>query len=245
MKKVGLAAFEDKRAAFEDLSASIQQNQVEELNTQLSVFQSALNYFAVEHAAEIRTNPTFRSEFAKMCTAIGVDPLASSASNKGGSLWASLLGKDVNDFYFELEVKIIEICRLTRDENGGLISVAEVKTRLADPSQLRPVEVTDDDIERAVNAISGLGKGFGLVELANSHTKMIRSVPSELSNDQAMILEACQALGYVSIPILRDNMGWTNLRAETVLNDMVAEGLLWIDDQAAVREYWIPSYMEW
>lgn len=246
MKKVGLAAFEDKRAAFDDLGASIQQTQVEQLNTQLSVFQSALNYFAVEHAAEIRTNPTFRSEFAKMCTAIGVDPLASSSSNqKNGSLWASLLGKDVNDFYFELAVRVIEICRQSRNENGGLISVSEVKTRLAHPSQPRPIEVTIDDIERAVETLGDLGQGIKLVELANSHTKMIRSVPSELSNDQAMVLEACQALGYVSLSILRDNMGWNNMRVQTVLDDMVVAGLLWVDDQSIEREYWVPSYMEW
>ena len=105
MRKVGLAAFDNnRREAFSDLSTNFLQEQAEQLNTQLSVFQSALTYFAVEHAAEIRNNAAFRSEFAKMCTSIGVDPLAGSSANRQGSLWASLLGKDVNDFYFELAV---------------------------------------------------------------------------------------------------------------------------------------------
>jgi len=64
-----------------------------------------------------------------MCTAIGVDPLASS-SNKKGSFWAEMLGTSVNDFYFELAVRVVEVCRRTRDENGGFIAVAEVKDRI-------------------------------------------------------------------------------------------------------------------
>lgn len=64
-----------------------------------------------------------------MCTAIGVDPLASS-SNKKGSFWAEMLGTSVNDFYFELAVRVVEVCRRTREENGGLIAVAEVKDRI-------------------------------------------------------------------------------------------------------------------
>ncbi|KAF8466426.1 hypothetical protein BDZ91DRAFT_776543 [Kalaharituber pfeilii] len=45
---------------------------------ELSVFQAAL-------AQDIRSNPEYRAEFASMCTAIGVDPLASSSERKGGA----------------------------------------------------------------------------------------------------------------------------------------------------------------
>jgi ESCRT-II complex subunit VPS22 len=243
MKKVGLAAFEDTKSAYQDLSSTILQKQVEELNTQLSVFQSALNYFAVEHAAEIRTNPEFRSHFARMCTAIGVDPLASSSNKKGGSLWASLLGKDVSDFYFELAVRIVEICRLTRNVNGGIIPVSEVKSRLADKSQLRPIEVSYDDIIQAVKSLKVLGSGFEIVVLSGNKA-MIRSVPSELSNDQASIFEASQALGFVTVSMLRDNFGWTTMRCSTVLNEMIKSGLLWIDTQGDEPEYWMPSWID-
>ncbi|ANB13279.1 ESCRT-II subunit protein SNF8 [Sugiyamaella lignohabitans] len=244
MKRVGLAAFDTKhRAAFDDLSSNILQEQVEQLNTQLSVFQSALAYFAVEHAADIRNNPEFRAEFSRMCTTIGVDPLAGSSSNNQGSLWANMLGKDVNDFYFELAVRVIEICRLTRDTNGGLISVSEMKTRLADKSQLRPIEVTEDDIERSVKSLKSLGRGFELVQLGTHKKMMIRSVPSELSNDQTVVLGACEALGYVTVTMLHDNLGWIHVRSRTVLGDMVAAGLLWADTQGVETEYWAPSWL--
>ncbi|KAF7862911.1 uncharacterized protein EAF02_010460 [Botrytis sinoallii] len=48
---------------------------------------------------DIRSNPTFRAEFARMCSAIGVDPLASSNNAGGrdgsGSFWAQMLGTSV------------------------------------------------------------------------------------------------------------------------------------------------------
>lgn len=41
-----------------------------------------------------------------------------------------MLGGDVNDFYFELAVRVVEVCRGTRGENGGLIAVGECKERV-------------------------------------------------------------------------------------------------------------------
>ena len=38
------------------------------------VFRSLLQQFASTHAKDIRSNPTFRAEFARMCSAIGVEP---------------------------------------------------------------------------------------------------------------------------------------------------------------------------
>jgi ESCRT-II complex subunit VPS22 len=82
-----------------------------------------------------------------MCTAIGVDPLASSsgASGKdgGGSFWAQLLGNSVNDFYFELAVRVVEVCGATREENGGLIGVKEVKDRIMSTRMEGGAEITE------------------------------------------------------------------------------------------------------
>lgn len=98
----------------------------------------------MEHGETIKSDPTFRAEFARMCNAIGVDPLAASnvkgkskkglgfVSNlaEGGSFWTQILGGDVNDFYFEVAVRVVELCRETRAENGGLISVEECRARV-------------------------------------------------------------------------------------------------------------------
>ena len=41
-----------------------------------------------------------------------------------------MLGGSVNDFYFELAVRVVEVCRATRAENGGMMEVEEVRKRV-------------------------------------------------------------------------------------------------------------------
>jgi ESCRT-II complex subunit VPS22 len=139
-KGVGLSAF-SRNALTSDHYAShgaaLRSAHADSLANQLSVFQAALHSFSLTHGAEIRSNPTFRAEFARMCNAIGVDPLASSnhktskgGKNEGGSFWSQMLGGSVNDFYFELAVRVVEVCRETRSENGGMIEVPQVRKRV-------------------------------------------------------------------------------------------------------------------
>ncbi len=138
---VGLSAFQNRSAlstSYASHGASLRSTHVSSLQNQLSVFQSLLHNFALQHGDTIKSDPTFRAEFARMCNAIGVDPLAGSnvkgksggkAGGKG-SWWAQMLGGDVNDFYFELAVRVVELCRKTRGENGGLIGVEECRERV-------------------------------------------------------------------------------------------------------------------
>lgn len=225
---------------YQSHGSQIQKQHIEELSTQLSVFQAALAQFSRTHAKDIRSNPSFRAEFARMCAAIGVDPLASS-SNRKGSFWAEMLGTSVNDFYFELAVRVVEICRATREENGGLIAVAEVKSRIAAQEEKvgAASDVSEDDIVQSVKALGPLGPGFALVEIGKR--QWIRSVPKELNTDQSTVLEAMEVLGYVTDSMLRDNLGWDKVRVQTVLNDLVSDSLVWIDTQAEETEYWTPS----
>lgn len=139
---VGLSAFSRDAitsAQYASHGSALRANHLSSLENQLSVFQSLLHQFSITHGKEIRSNPTFRAEFARMCNAIGVDPLASShhAQKRGGTgpagrgnFWAQMLGGSVNDFYFELAVRVVEVCRDTRAENGGMIAVAEVRQRV-------------------------------------------------------------------------------------------------------------------
>ncbi|KAL8825454.1 MAG: hypothetical protein Q9191_004405, partial [Dirinaria sp. TL-2023a] len=86
-----------------------------------------------------------------------------------------------------------------------------------------------------------LGSGFSVVEIGSK--QMIRSVPKELNPDQATVLEAIQVLGYVTYSMLADNLGWEHARAETVIQDLLADSLVWIDTQAPEKEYWSPAMM--
>lgn len=187
-----------------------------------------------------------------MCNAIGVDPLLASNNTKGkggggkdgaGSVWAQMLGGSVNDWYFELAVRVVEVCRATRAEDGGMVGVAEVARRVQRARSGTVVggtleEVSEDDVVRAVKSLEPLGGGFALVKLGSK--TMIRSVPRELNIDQATVLEAVQVLGYVTVEMLQVNLRWKRQRAITVIDDLVAESLVWVDEQAEQTEYWTP-----
>ena len=83
--------------------------------------QVKLADFAKKHQSDIQDDPAFRQQFLQMCAPLGVDPLV---SQKG--FWAKTLGVGIGDFYYELSVKVAEVCFATRSKNGGIMAVAEV-----------------------------------------------------------------------------------------------------------------------
>ncbi|KAL2048651.1 hypothetical protein N7G274_000563 [Stereocaulon virgatum] len=250
---VGLSAFQNRSSlstSYASHGASLRSAHLTSLQTQLSVFQSLLHNFALQHADTIKSNPTFRAEFARMCNAIGVDPLAgsnvkgkSAGGGKGiGSLWAKVLGGDVNDFYFELAVRVVEVCRGSRGENGGLLGVEECKELVKRGRGIGGgMDVSDDDVLRAVKSLKPLGSGFSIVNVGSK--QMIRSIPKELNTDQSTVLEAIQVLGYITCSMLEDNLGWDHARADTVIKDLLGDSLVWVDLQAPEAEYWSPAFM--
>lgn len=233
--------------------AALRNRNAETLQTQLSVFQSLVHNFALTHAKDIRANPEFRAEFARMCSALNIDFLGSSyqqdlkqggGGGSGGSIWAQLLGGSVNDFYFNLGVLIVEECRATRSENGGLMSVDDLRARIGKGragSVGGGMQVSDDDIKRAVESLAPLGSCFSLMKIG--HRSLIRSVPKELNTDQSTVLEAIQVLGYVTISMLQLNLEWERARAHAVVEDLMADSLVWVDRQAGENEYWSPAFL--
>lgn len=96
-----------------------------------------------------------------------------------------------------------------------------------------------DDILRAVKSLTPLGSGFSILHVGPK--QYIRSIPKELNTDQATVLEAIQVLGYVGISMLQLNLHWERPRAQTVIDDLVSDGLVWVDAQVAEHEYWSPQ----
>ncbi|KAK0268488.1 ESCRT II complex subunit Dot2 [Friedmanniomyces endolithicus] len=213
---VGLSAFTNAAIASDQYARhgqALRTSHAEALANQLSVFQAALHNFSLTHAKDIRSNPTFRAEFARMCNAIGVDPLAGSnvkgaggsAAGGKGSVWAKMLGSSVNDFYFELGVRVVEVCRETRGENGGMIAVAELQKSVTKGRAGLVgggMEVTDDDVLRAIESLEPLGGMFKLQTLGGN---------------------------------------WERARAIAVMDDLVADSLVWVDSQADETEFWSPA----
>jgi ESCRT-II complex subunit VPS22 len=57
------------------------------------------------------------------------------------------------------------------------------------------------------------------------------------------VLEATQLLGYVSVSMLMINIRWPRARAQTAIDDLLSEGMLWVDKQSQEWEYWSPGFM--
>lgn len=186
-----------------------------------------LTEFAKKHAKEIRSDPAFRQRFLQMCAPLGVDPLL---SKKG--FWGTVLG--MGDFYYELAVKVAEVCYASRTKNGGIISVAEAKSILSSRKtkfQLagqKTKSYSQEDIKTAINKLTKLGGGFRTVQVGNS--TMIISVPMELDNDHTELMTLAQAYaGSISLEQVKDGKGWDTSRSERALDLLLAQGMAWLD----------------
>jgi ESCRT-II complex subunit VPS22 len=188
-----------------------------------------------------------------MCAAIGVDPLVGAKRDGWGVL-------GVGDFWMGVATRVVGICRNTRGENGGIIGVKEVQRLLEreDRRQRSQTVISEyvphirstvffwvvadfrDDIVRSISALGPLGPGISIISLRNGE-RYIRSVPKELNPDQATVLEVAGINGYISVSLLRVNLGWEEERSGSVLEELIVEGMVWVDEGGMEKEYWIPK----
>lgn len=232
-RKFGLAAFDSSISEIkqlEDVKSDILNKQNKELEIQLEIFQEKLIEFAKKHNKEIKENSDIRIKFLKMCSSIGIDSMRLFDKKDNNLI-------DIEDFYYELSVKIIEICRGSKDINGGIISFLELEN-----VYFREYNISYKDIEKAINMIRDLDGGFEIIKIGKK--KFLRSIPNELTEDQTKILQVCSVLGYSTMSILKANLNWRSIRSKAVLDEMVSSGLLWVDDQAGDELfYWDPSFI--
>lgn len=240
MSNRGISSFDNRsteKTKYQSLGKQISQSQSEELSTQLQVFQNALLSFRKQYSKELEKNPQIRSEFSEICTSFGIDPLVMSSSD---------VQVDQDEKYNQLAVRIIELCKLTKSINGGIVLVDDLLTLINNDSWLSAdlrLQFTSDDILKALTRLKSLGDELQLLTIG--HRKYIKSTAQEISADQTTILSTADLLGYVTVGLLRDNFTWKTVRCRTNLNDLVSQGVLWIDTQGKDREtkYWITSWI--
>jgi ESCRT-II complex subunit VPS22 len=73
---------------------------------------------------------------------------------------------------------------------------------------------------------------------------MIRSIPKELNTDQSKVLSVIELVGSVTASLIEDNLNWENARAQTVLEDLLADSLVWVDEKCREKEYWSPAHLD-
>lgn len=222
------------RDAYSRLGSFLNQRESDELATQLSVFQSALINFATEHGDEIKLNDEFRSKFTQICRLIGIDPIELTLLTKSNK----------QNFSVALTVRIVEVCQETRDLNGGLISIKELESRLKSNDKLQ-LSINDSDILKSLELLNAMGKGYELMTINDKKWLKFTS-GGAISHDQKRIYETCTIMGgYVTYRLLRDNFGWDDIRCNSVIEEMLMNGFLWVDSQGPRNEvlYWEPSWI--
>ncbi|GME74071.1 unnamed protein product [[Candida] boidinii] len=250
MRKIGLASFDnvdETQKQFQEVGQYLLAQQYSQIETQLQVFQNALVQFSDSHSEEIRLNPKVRKEFSQICRSFGVDPLLLNNNNTSNSNnnRNNSGNENTEDKFYEISLKVIEICHQTKDTNGGLISVKEI-TKILNSSSSNTnfnVKIEDSDILKSLELLHVLGDELQLIDVGSK--KYIKSIPQNLNPDETVVLQTCDLIGYVTVNLLRDNFSWKYIRCKTVIEDMVSNGILWVDEQGEEGiQYWINNMNE-
>jgi ESCRT-II complex subunit VPS22 len=231
-------------AHYASLSNTISSQQLTDLSSQLDSFRTALLAFSKAHSGDIKKDPALRHQFQKMCAAIGVDPLVGSGGKGRAGFWGDMLG--MSDWTYELAVQLVDICVSTRDRNGGMIELSDLLRRLHQLRHEPEGTISPEDVSRAIKLLKPLGAGYELLPLPSQ--TYIRSVPSELSTDQASLLAyAGEHSGRLNERNVIHDLGWGEVRTRSAFDTMCKrDGLAWIDEQAdGGVEIWVPSTMSW
>ncbi|KAG4303026.1 hypothetical protein PCANB_000637 [Pneumocystis canis] len=238
-KGIGLGVFESQEKSiqqYEQLSYDLIKTHSDHLSMQLLEFKTILIDFAQKYGPDIHANPSFRNQFSQMCKAIGMDPLALKGSRKR-IFWSDILG--IRDFYFALSIQVIELCRYTRHENGGLIELQYALKRI---NEIRlnsgGTPVSKEDILQSIKVLDILSSELKVIRILGK--EMIFSLPNELNSDQFTVLNIAHVLGHVSFTLLEDNLHWDACRISNILENLLSQSLLWIDEQAEEPEFWLP-----
>ena len=245
----GIAHNDALTAKMRALGAERQLELREDAARQLAKFSSALEIFAQSHRAAIKADPEFRAAFHAMCATTGVDPLASRKS-----AWGQILG--LSEWYAELAVSVADRCLASRAHDGGVCALDSLVERVNASRGRAAGVVSADDVERAIEALSSLGGGWRVETTTSSSsstsskcTKIVRSVPLELSDDVNTTLSRARDAerGCLNASSLASVERWTLSRAADALTAAVKLGVALIDDPArdiCARVYWFTAFAD-
>jgi ESCRT-II complex subunit VPS22 len=226
MKRHGLSAFDNTRIKqYSELGQSLIRQKSSELSTQLQLFKSILLNFLDEHNDELSEDLDLRDEFIRTCSLVGIDPL-------------QIYGKHtkMNEFYYELCVRIIEYSNKMKDINGGLIPVKQFLKEFKDQN------VNRNDIEITCGMLRQLNEDMEIVTIGDR--EYLKNFHIEITNDQNVVFEIANELGFVTVRMLHDNLGWKSYKSKKVLDEMVSSGYLWVDLNKGEMMYWDPAWIE-
>ena len=103
--------------------------------------------------------------------------------------------------------------------------------------------ITKSDILEAIKKLKALGSNIREIPTGDK-SYVIHATPAELNSSHIDITQIAHTnRGFVSPSILREKFDWSDERITKSLDELVMEGLVWIDKQGPEREvsYWFPG----
>ena len=228
---LGAAAIVKRRerdARMGELGEQIQEDRATKAREVLSTFKERLSEFAKKYRSRIQQDPVLREQFVDMCESVGVDAFQSSKS-----MWAAIF-EGVGTYYTDLAIQILTISLMKRETFGSLLPMSVCLGAVQGDS------VSVDDILRAIKALEVFGSGaVRTVKIGNE--LFISSIPEGSNQDPRTILAVFRNVEGLTAEEVASRLGWSMERVIHGLQILVKEGVMWIDQFAGTRRYWIFS----
>lgn len=227
-----------------DVGAQLDAQRTSQLQDHIELLEKRLQELATKHEALVRRDPLVRAKLKEMAAGLGVDLLGSRHN-----VFSKALG--FGDYYYELCVRIVEICMTEKPFCGGMVPLATVLRAL---QKAKPQDgLAENDVVYALEKLRVLGSGYDVVSIGAPPVRYIRATPEELSTDAVAVLQVASS----SCPLatsaavapcvtsmqLATSLRWAPVRIEAALHTLLESGLAWIDTggpEGAASSYWFP-----
>lgn len=213
-----------------ELGEQIQEDRTTKARELLGRFKEKLSDFAIKYRSQIQHDPIFREQFVDMCESVGVDPFQSSKS-----VWSNIFD-GVGTYYTDLAIQVLTISLMNREKFGSLLPMSACLAAIQGES------VSVNDLLRAMKSLEVFGSGaVRTVKIGNE--LFISSMPDSASGDPQKLLSVFGHMEGPTSDELVARLGWSMERVIHALQILVKDGVLWVDQSAGVRRYWI--FAQW
>ena len=133
--------------------------------------------------------------------------------------------------------RAVEACIRSRPHDGGLVELSALVSAVRRRRGSAAEAVSEDDILRAVQQLRALGGGWDVLQAGP--TRLVRSVPAELTSDGSTLLaKAAASGGWLSLAGAVRATGWGVGRCSAALDALTREGVAMVDKHEQRTVWW-------
>ena len=218
---MGLRNIEDKilrEAQMKEHGTKVALKELETILQDVHRLSKVLKQLEQKHGEELKKNPKAAQKWREVREELGLPEYVGVFKKKSRPGIFERLGGD-QSFREQLAVQILDVGRKSKEETGGIMSIAEVVLRLNNQYEGFVVSISDcaDAIRLLVknNIVSG-------VRNLSSGLKIIEFFDSTLSEDHNSLLEvASNHRGELAVEEIVKELGWTIERTSRGLDQLV------------------------